>query len=148
MKWPQASILALSAAIVVRSRPTPDSLLGELTSGVASELNPITDSSQLNVIVDDLFSFVSNGTITSTSEAQTAVLNMFKAVKPTTTLTSIPQARQIVASQFGLEAGKPAPSEVPAQSVLKNALGLFLNGFTSNDIEAVLNGAVGNPVFL
>lgn len=148
MKWPQASLLALSAATVVHSRPTPDSLLGEITSAAASELDPITDSSQLNSIVDDLFSFVDNGTITYASEAQTAVMNIFKAIKPTTTLTSVPQALQIIASQFGLTAGQPAPSEVPAQSILKNALGLVLNGFTSSDIEAVLNGAVGNPIFL
>jgi hypothetical protein len=74
------------------------------------------------------------------------VQKLFQAVQPTATPTSIPQAISLAAAAFGANSTDEAPAV--GQDILTNVLTLVLDGFTTSDISAVANGAVGGPFSL
>ena len=104
----------------------------------------LADLVSVSSAVDAVTQAIANGTIQGT-DVPAAVKSLFGAVKPTGTVTSIPQATSIAAAQFGLQNG--APTSQTYQSFLTNVLGLVLNGFTSSDLTAVLAGAVSSSKF-
>jgi hypothetical protein len=68
------------------------------------------------------------------------VQKLFQAVQPTATPTSIQQAITQAAGAFGITSANQSPP--PEQDILSNALTLVLDGFTSSDLQAVIQGIV------
>jgi hypothetical protein len=68
------------------------------------------------------------------------VQKLFQAVQPTATPTSIQQAMAQAAGAFSITSANQSPP--PEQDILSNALTLVLDGFTSSDLQAVIQGIV------
>jgi hypothetical protein len=68
------------------------------------------------------------------------VQKLFQAVQPTATPTSIQQAMAQAAGAFGITSANQSPP--PEQDILSNALTLVLDGFTSSELQAVIQGIV------
>ena len=65
---------------------------------------------------------------------------LFQAVQPTATPTSVQDALTKAAAAFGVSGSPAAPA--PEQDILANVLTLVLDGFTSSDLQAVIQGPV------
>lgn len=82
---------------------------------------------------------ISNGTIQGTG-VPAVYQQLFKAIRPTATPTSVEQARDMAASCYGVT--KPDESPAPSQDLIANALTAVLNGFTSSDLQALIQSTV------
>ena len=86
---------------------------------------------------------IANGTLLGT-DTPAVVQKLFQAVKPTATPTSIPQALSLAAGAFGVSDASKAPA--PEQDILSNVLTLVLDGFTSSDLNALIQGTVSSQL--
>lgn len=82
---------------------------------------------------------IANGTILGT-DVPVIAQKLFSAAQPTAKPSSVSQAISWAAGAWGVS--DPSASPTPPANIVTNALGLVLNGFTSNDLQAVASGAV------
>jgi hypothetical protein len=127
--------------------------IGSLSSAVPAVLSDLGDVLDAAGVVTRKFSTppvadsvtnkfteaIANGTILGT-DVPAVVQKLFQAVKPTATPTSTQQAINQAAAAFGITSANQAPP--PEQDILANALTLVLDGFTSSDLQAVIQGLV------
>jgi hypothetical protein len=70
------------------------------------------------------------------------VQKLFQAAKPTATPSSIQDAMSKAAGAFGVSGTPKTPA--PERDILSNVLTLVLDGFTSSDLNAVIQGQVSD----
>ena len=125
--------------------------LGSLSSAVPAVISGLANALDAADVVTRKFSIppwkltnkcpeaIANGTVLGT-DVPVVVQKLFQAVKPTSTPTSIPQAISQANSAFGITSSSQAPP--PEQDILQNVVTLLLDGFTSSDLEAVIQGVI------
>ncbi|KAE9371124.1 alpha/beta-hydrolase [Stipitochalara longipes BDJ] len=110
--------------------------LGSLSSAVPAVISDLGDALDAASVVTQA---IANGTILGT-DVPAVVQKLFQAVKPTSTPTSVQQAISEANSAFGITSASQAPP--PEQDILQNVVTLLLDGFTSSDLQAVIQGLV------
>lgn len=142
--------LFLSLAALAIASPTPlqvgqSTTRGALASPVLGILpTKITDTASAKQAANFLYGSMSNGTVNGSAIAP-LVSQIFLAVEPTSTPTSIPDAQSRVASAFALQEGvsvQDTESAETSEDFFANVLGLLLNGFQPSDFAAVVAGIV------
>ncbi|KAH8795322.1 hypothetical protein BGZ57DRAFT_809880 [Hyaloscypha finlandica] len=149
-------VLALPAPAPAPPLPLPqgvetDPIMGLVSGLINGVLNIGSLSSAVPDIISDLGNVldsagvvteaIANGTILGT-DVPAVVQKLFQAVQPTATPTSPQQAITQAAGAFGITSANQSPP--PEQDILSNALTLVLDGFTSSDLQAVIQGITAN----
>lgn len=123
--------------------------IGSLSSAIPAVLS---DIGQVSTAANLVVAAIANGTILGT-DVPVIAKKLFSAAQPTAKPSSVSQAISWAAGAWGVS--DPSASPTPPANIVTNALGLVLNGFTSNDLQAVASGAspfansannVNNPV--
>lgn len=117
--------------------PAVAALPGTLLVGLPDQIIDMAGAKQAAHV---LYSSISSKTVNS-ADIGPIVSQIFLAVQPTSTPTSIPDLRDVVASTLGLKEGESVQDTEngeTSEDFFANALGLVLNGIKPSNLESVV----------